>query len=124
MRLLELTRTFKQGGGSGTQRTKAFWQFGQAVDADIQLGIDAICRPFHRLQTIQQGVQNFTSGLCRRSGGGVIDQRLTDLTHHGALSGKTFAHFCGPILERLRRVGHFSLNPGGLLDDLRRLPER
>jgi hypothetical protein len=52
VRLLELTRTFEQGGGSGTQRTKAFWQFGQTVDADIQLGIDTIRRPFHRLQTI------------------------------------------------------------------------
>jgi hypothetical protein len=52
VRLLKLTRTFKQGGGSGTQRTKAFWQFGQTVNSDIQLGIDTVSRPFHRLQTI------------------------------------------------------------------------
>jgi hypothetical protein len=52
VRLLELTGTFKQGGGSGAQRTETLWQLGQPVDADIQLGIDAIRGPFHRLQTI------------------------------------------------------------------------
>jgi hypothetical protein len=124
VRLLKLTRTFKQGGGSGTERTKAFWQFGQTINPYIQLCIDAICCPFHGLQPIQQGIQNLTGGLCRRARGGVINQGLANLTHHGTLSGKTFAHFGSPGLKRLCCVCHFGLNPGGLFNNLRRLSQR